>query len=166
MKLRGSGVPKNYENLNSFKYKEKKIDSNTTDGYVYLGDFIWALEFGNLAACFDKNEEIVMFEIDVPDELLEADLDQIKHVRDFWQKEISIVNENNITAAESFMICKCVRFNGDMLLNDFKTNYTVIKSTVYKGNKTADVLFSKWEEKPEDIKVIADFKELLEWKSI
>ncbi|KOP80691.1 hypothetical protein AMS59_04780 [Lysinibacillus sp. FJAT-14745] len=166
MRLRGSGVPKNYENISKFEYKGKEIDSNTTDGYVYLGNFIWGLEFGNIAACSEKNEDFVVFEIDVPDELLEADLDQIKHVRDYWQEEIDAADENNITAAESFEFCQCVRVKGDMLLNDYKTKYAVVKSTYHSGNKTAKLLFLKWSDDPGDIKVIQDFKELLEWKSV
>lgn len=95
----------------------------TTDGFVYLTNSLpLAFYYGNckliINECQDKN--VYIFELCVPDELLCADLDELKEKTkcDFGEET---------TVEESLRICECVRCARDLSIVD--ANYVIIPGT-------------------------------------
>lgn len=63
-----------------FFTRKKNGEGYTTQGYVYLSNEItYALYFANCHHFVDQSEQLCLFRVIVPDELLEADFDEMRH---------------------------------------------------------------------------------------
>lgn len=139
--------------------------NGTTDGYVYLTtDLSRALYYGNAKTIGNDYDRLVyIFKIDIPEELLMADLDELFVVT---RKEYPF----DTSAVESIKICQCVRVPQDISIKNSK--YTIMPSTknscypeeIYKLRQQ---LFDLNQVKNRDnIKECQIIDSLLEWKSI
>lgn len=104
----------------------------TTDGYVYFTtDLSIALYYGNAKTIGnDYDMQVYIFRLDVPYELLCADLDELKSET---RKEFPV----GTTVEESLEICKCVRIPQDVSISN--ACYTTIPST--KNHEISNELF-------------------------
>lgn len=104
----------------------------STDGYAYFTtDLSKALYYGNAKTIGNDCDMLVyLFRLDIPYEMLCADLDELKVVT---KKQYF----SETTVEESLKICKCVRISQDISI--IKASYTTIPST--KNYKISDELY-------------------------
>lgn len=95
----------------------------TTDGFVYLTNKLClAYYYGNskIISCECKNKNVCIFKVDISDELLLADLDELKvKTRKMYSEETTI--------EDSLRICGCVRCAQDISILGAK--YVIIPGT-------------------------------------
>lgn len=68
------------KDIDRFYTTEKNGDGSSTQGYVYLSNEItFSMYFANCHRYVDKSDELYIFQIDIPDELIEADCDELRY---------------------------------------------------------------------------------------
>lgn len=136
------------ESTSKFIFKDKRLKSTgierffnnevaTTEGYVYLGTADKALYYANCMAVQKDEENLMIFEFDIPNDLLEVDLDEINYtVKPYGDYFVGKFKDiNNPTIEECWEFCKTLRFKDDLNLAEYCTRYALVKSNVYPGNK-------------------------------
>lgn len=116
-------VKRNYE-CNDY------ADLGTTNGYVYLTDKLYvAASYGNKNTFLfvdegqKRDDFFYIFRIDMPSEMVEADLDEIKIVaRQNTDREFSV--------EESLNLCSAVRCSTSISKNHYRISYTICPNTL------------------------------------
>ena len=135
---------KNGENI----LKTRKIMTNqnknwtdTTEGYVYLSnDIIKALSYGNKSCSTSHLENIFLFKVDVPYELLMPDKDEA------YCKGIKVTEtpqDLNLILEE----CKSTRVNFSLNFNEYNVHYCEIKQLELDGVNYIEINNEKYKLK-------------------
>lgn len=98
----------------------------TTDGYVYLTNHIFrAIYRGNIVSYDEKDTKLMLFQVDVEEELLEPDLDEVEYT----YKPFNQNTPTNLTYKDTLQLVYSVRVAQDIVLKDNKGKYAEMVST-------------------------------------
>lgn len=116
----------------------------TTDGYVYMtNDFTYAVYYGNKNAVLDKENNLIIFKVEINDNLLEPDKDEIEYTLKVFGKVEGFEDINNPTLEESLKNTKAARVPMDIELDKYAAEYAVIESSIGptdNSSKTLDLV--------------------------
>ena len=103
-----------------FFTEENNGDGYSTDGYVYLtNELTFALHFAYCHHNVDKSEKLVVFRVDIPDELVLPDFDELRH-QDPTCIDRSRYNDDLSCSLLEFKAC---RIDTDILLGEDNVDY-------------------------------------------
>lgn len=101
-------------------------DGYTTQGYVYLtNEITFAVYFANTHSKLDKSERLFIFKIELPDDVLEADNDELRIQRATEKMIISYGGELNCSLLEY----KSCRVKVDINFDIFPIEYCIVPKT-------------------------------------
>lgn len=108
----------------------------TSNGYVYLTNSLAnAIYYGNRSNFFDYSldERFYVFQLEVPGELLEIDVDEFKFL--YTPEMINFHKSNRQpTLEDSLNIAKSVRVKQDLPLKKLSAKYITLPSTRFNGD--------------------------------
>ncbi|MFR1708872.1 MAG: hypothetical protein ACLSV2_08225 [Clostridium sp.] len=103
----------------------------TTGGYIYLtNNLVNAIYYGNKTACEDEDNYLFVFEIEIDECKLEADMDQIIYSLIPFGKHTKIKDIDSPTVQESLAYALSVRTRKDIDIKTSKTRFSKIVSSI------------------------------------
>ncbi|MFJ6264437.1 hypothetical protein ACIQGW_05355 [Lysinibacillus xylanilyticus] len=111
-------------------YKIDEMGLPTTDGYVYVGDIAIAAYYANkTSVVYDRDPYLMIFEVDVNDDKLEADIDEIKYTLGPSEGSTQGFKDiENPTPEECWSSCRALRVKDDLDLIPGKYKFAKLKS--------------------------------------
>lgn len=110
----------------------------TSKGFIYLSDDLAiAMYYANKTSFIDNDEYMYVFKCEINDNLLLPDLDEIKYTKEMFGHKITDEIKNN--AFEVLKLTNSTRVNFDIDLKENNVSYTIIPSTGYFINDSAEI---------------------------
>lgn len=103
-----------------FFTEEENGDGYSTDGYVYLSNEVtFALHFAYCHHLVDKSEALVVFKIEIPDEIVLPDYDEMRH------QDPTGINRARYSddLSCSLLEFKACRINTDISFDEYTVDY-------------------------------------------
>jgi hypothetical protein len=144
----------------------------TTGGYIYLtNNLVNAIYYGNKTACEDEDDYLFVFEIEVDECTLEADMDQIIYTLVPFGRHTKIKDIDNPTIQESLTYAMSVRTRENIDTKTSKIRYTQIVSSLSIDNprqrrETQEVVGLVKSNNKLDVKIKDDFIRDMMWNII
>jgi hypothetical protein len=144
----------------------------TTEGYIYLtNNLVNAIYYGNNTAWEDGDNYLFVFEIEVEERKLEADMDQIIYTLMPFGKHTKIKDIDNPTVQESLTYALSVRTRENIDIKTSKIRYTQIVSSLSidnptKRRETQNIVGLVKSNNELDVKVKDDFIRDMKWNRI
>ena len=130
-KIKGSNVDR--------IYKKEEIGSPTTDGYVYFGDLAVSTDYANkTCVIYDKDPYLMIFEVEVNDDIIEADIDEINYTLKRYNKTQGFTDIENQRPDECWASCRALRVKGDVELIPGKFRFAKLKSNLFSLDDNSD----------------------------
>lgn len=153
------------------RFYDQNCDFPTTNGYVYLTNHIFkAIHWGNITASIEQDTKLMLFQVDVQEELLEPDYDELKYTLPFNP-------DSKMTFMDSLRLVYSVRVAQDIMLKQHRGKYAEMISTHCPGNELSKLTREAarlYKEPYINNEYVSDFakvalrklENVLEWKEI
>ena len=106
--------------MRAFFTEEENGDGYSTDGYVYLtNEVTLALYFAYYHHRVDKSDSMVVFKMEIPDEMILPDYDEMRY-QDPTGTDRARYSDDLSCSLLEFKTC---RVNSDLLLDEYKFHY-------------------------------------------
>lgn len=106
--------------MRAFFTEEENGDGYSTDGYVYLtNEVTLALYFAYYHHLVDKSDSMVVFKMEIPDEMILPDYDEMRY-QDPTGTDRARYSDDLSCSLLEFKTC---RVNSDLLLDEYKFHY-------------------------------------------
>lgn len=108
------------KNCERFFTEEENGDGYSTDGYVYLtNEVTFALHFAYCHHRVDKSDSMVVFKLEIPDEMILPDYDEMRYQDPTGTDRARYFDDLSCSLLE-FKAC---RISADLSLDEFETRY-------------------------------------------
>lgn len=112
------------KNIKQYYTKENNSSGYTTQGYIYLSnELTFAMHFANCHNIADKTEEVYIFRVEIPDNLIEPDYDELRYQRASEQEIANYGGDLNCSLFEY----KSCRIPVDIDFNKYNCYYFIKK---------------------------------------